>query len=74
MTARGEAMTEEQKVLRALAMVEACVQDMAEEGLSDINMASALALHMHQRIAQALPPRSRRIWLEAVLDPSSEPS
>lgn len=58
------AETERQNVLRALAMVEACVQDMAEAGLSDVNMASALAYHMHKRIALALPdPDLRSVWL-----------
>lgn len=60
---------EDARVHRALAMVESCVQDMAEAGLTPVNMTSALAYHMHRQIAQALPdPALRARWLASLMD------
>lgn len=66
----GEQMDEYAKMERALAMVEMCVQDMAEAGLNSNAIASALSAHMRLQIAIFLPnPAHQAIWLAAVAAP-----
>lgn len=51
-------MTEQEQLARAMAIVEAAVQDMADEGLTAMQRSVALAWHMNAQVDQAMPMKA----------------
>lgn len=48
-------MPEEQHLMRAMAIAETAVQQMAEEGIEPMQRAIGLAFHMQQQVDLAMP-------------------
>ena len=60
-------MTDEQKIARAMSIVEAAVQDMADEGLNPMHRAVALAFHMNAQVDLAIPTKPEAQMFKASL-------
>jgi hypothetical protein len=56
----GPAKSEDEKLARAMAIVEAAVQTMAEEGLSPMMRVLGLAFHMNAQADLAIPNANLR--------------
>lgn len=60
-------MTDEEALQLAMAMVEACVQDMAEKGLTAQHRAIGLAFHMQRQAEIAMPTPETAAAFKAAL-------
>ena len=60
---------EDKEITMSLSMVQVCVQDMQEQGMSPTRIAVALAIHMNEQVSLAIPhPKYAQAFRRALID------